>query len=127
MAISIKDAAKDAIRSRFFVTLVIINFIEMVVLFIIALVHIRAGLTVKTHCETVGRITDCTSADAPWYYIFNFVLLPVIIFVVNVAVALKSLAMKGRQLALCWLWLMILVGLVIVVLASAMIFHFQMG
>lgn len=121
---TIKEAAKDAITSRFFVTLVIVNFIEMLVFFIIAVMHVRAGLTIKTHCEIVGQSAiNCTSADAPWYYIFNFVALPVIVFVVNVLVALKSLAMKGRQLALCWLWLMVLVGLVITVLGSAMIFH----
>lgn len=124
MSMTIKEAAKDAITSRFFVTLVIVNFIEMLVFFIIAVMHVRAGLTIKTHCEIVGQSAiNCTSADAPWYYIFNFVALPVIVFVVNVLVALKSLAMKGRQLALCWLWLMVLVGLVVAVLGSAMIFH----
>lgn len=124
MSISIKEAAKDAITSRFFVGLVLVNFIEMLVFFIIAVTHVRAGLTVKTHCEVIGQAAiNCTSADAPWYYIFNFVALPVIIFAVNVMVALKSLAMKGRQLALCWLWLMVLVGLVVTVLGSAMIFH----
>ena len=91
---------------------------------IIALTQARTGLTIKTHCEIIGRAAiDCTSADAPWYYIFNFALLPVVVFVANTLVSLKLLAVKGRQLALCWLWLTLLVGLVVTALGSAMIMH----
>lgn len=119
----IKETITDALKSKFFVTLVIINFIQMTVLAVIAILHIRAGLTIKTHCEISSSVPDCTSAEAQWYYIFNFVALPFVLFIANVAVALKLLAMKGRQLSLCWLWLSILVGLVVVVLSSAMLFH----
>lgn len=91
---------------------------------IIALTQVRTGLTIKTHCEIIGRVAiDCTSADASWYYIFNFALLPVVVFVANTLVSLKLLAVKGRQLALCWLWLTLLVGLVVTALGSAMIMH----
>lgn len=121
---TIAMASRDAITSRFFVVLTVFFLIEMLVMSIIALTHVRAGLTIKTHCEVVGRLAiDCTSSDAPWYYIFNFAILPLVVFFVNVLVALKLLAVKGRQLALCWLWLSILVGLVVTVLGSAMILH----
>ena len=122
MSTTIKDAAKDAIKSRFFVGLTVLLLIEMLVMLIIALTQVRTGLTIKTHCEIVGRAAiDCTSADAPWYYIFNFVALPVVVFIVNVLVSLKLLARKGRQLALCWLWLTLLIGLVVTALGSAMV------
>lgn len=121
---TLRAAARDAMTSRFFVILTFICLIEMLVMVIIALSHVRAGLTIKTHCEVAGRkAIECTSSDAPWYYIFNFVTLPVVVFVANALVSLKLLALKGRQLALCWLWLSILVGLVVVVLGSAMIVH----
>lgn len=124
MSKQIKEAVADAIKSRFFVVLSIVCLLEMLVMIIIALTHARAGLTIKTHCEIIGKAAiNCTSSDAPWYYIFNFAVFPAVAFVANLLVSLKLLAVKGRQLALCWLWLTALAGLVIGVLGSAMVVH----
>ena len=124
MSKQIKEAVADAIKSRFFVVLSIVCLLEMLVMIIIALTHARAGLTIKTHCEIIGKAAiNCTSSDAPWYYIFNFAVFPAVVFVANLLVSLKLLAVKGRQLALCWLWLTALAGLVIEVLGSAMVVH----
>ena len=124
MSKQIKEAVADAIKSRFFVVLSIVCLLEMLVMIIIALTHARAGLTIKTHCEIIGKeAINCTSSDAPWYYIFNFAVFPAVVFVANLLVSLKLLAVKGRQLALCWLWLTALAGLVIGVLGSAMVVH----
>ncbi|MBF1042372.1 MAG: hypothetical protein ACFNL6_01950 [Candidatus Nanoperiomorbus sp.] len=124
MSKQIKEAVADAIKSRFFVVLSIVCLLEMLVMIIIALTHARAGLTIKTHCEIIGKAAiNCTSSDAPWYYIFNFAVFPAVVFVANLLVSLKLLAVKGRQLALCWLWLTALAGLVIGVLGSAMVVH----
>ena len=122
MSKQIKEAVADAIKSRFFVVLSIVCLLEMLVMIIIALTHARAGLTIKTHCEIIGKAAiNCTSSDAPWYYIFNFAVFPAVVFVANLLVSLKLLAVKGRQLALCWLWLTALAGLLIGVLGSAMV------
>lgn len=124
MSKQIKEAVADAIKSRFFVVLSVVCLLEMLVMIIIALTHARAGLTIKTHCEIIGKAAiNCTSSDAPWYYIFNFAVFPAVVFVANLLVSLKLLAVKGRQLALCWLWLTALAGLVIGVLGSAMVVH----
>lgn len=124
MSKQIKEAVADAIKSRFFVVLSIVCLLEMLVMIVIALMHARAGLTIKTHCEIIGKAAiNCTSSDAPWYYIFNFAVFPAVVFVANLLVSLKLLAVKGRQLALCWLWLTALAGLVIGVLGSAMVVH----
>lgn len=124
MSKQIKEAVADAIKSRFFVVLSIVCLLEMLAMIIVALTHARAGLTIKTHCEIIGKAAiNCTSSDAPWYYIFNFAVFPAVIFVANLLVSLKLLAVKGRQLALCWLWLTALAGLVIGVLGSAMVVH----
>ena len=121
MSKQIKEAVADAIKSRFFVVLSIVCLLEMLVMIIIALTHARAGLTIKTHCEIIGKAAiNCTSSDAPWYY---FAVFPAVVFVANLLVSLKLLAVKGRQLALCWLWLTALAGLVIGVLGSAMVVH----
>lgn len=124
MSKQIKEAVADAIKSRFFVVLSIVCLLEMLVMIVIALTHARAGLTIKTHCEIIGKAAiNCTSSDAPWYYIFNFAVFPAVVFVANLLVSLKLLAVKGRQLALCWLWLTALAGLVVGVLGSAMVVH----
>lgn len=124
MSKQIKEAVADAIKSRFFVVLSIVCLLEMLVMIVIALTHARAGLTIKTHCEIISKAAiNCTSSDAPWYYIFNFAVFPAVVFVANLLVSLKLLAVKGRQLALCWLWLTALAGLVIGVLGSAMVVH----
>ena len=124
MSKQIKEAIVDAIKSRFFVVLSIVCLLEMLAMIIVALTHARAGLTIKTHCEIIGKAAiNCTSSDAPWYYIFNFAVFPAVVFVANLLVSLKLLAVKGRQLALCWLWLTALAGLVIGVLGSAMVVH----
>lgn len=124
MSKQIKEAVADAIKSRFFVVLSMVCLLEMLVMIVIALTHARAGLTIKTHCEIIGKAAiNCTSSDAPWYYIFNFAVFPAVVFVANLLVSLKLLAVKGRQLALCWLWLTALAGLVIGVLGSTMVVH----
>ena len=124
MSKQIKEAVADAIKSRIFVVLSIVCLLEMLVMIVIALTHARAGLTIKTHCEIIGKAAiNCTSSDAPWYYIFNFAVFPAVVFVANLLVSLKLLVVKGRQLALCWLWLTALAGLVIGVLGSAMVVH----
>ena len=124
MSKQIKEAVADAIKSRFFVVLSKVCLLEMLVMIVIALTHARAGLTIKTQCEIIGKAAiNCTSSDAPWYYIFNFAVFPAVVFVANLLVSLKLLAVKGRQLALCWLWLTALAGLVIGVLGSAMVVH----
>lgn len=124
MSKQIKEAVADAIKSRFFVVLSIVCLLEMLAMIVVALTHARAGLTIKTHCEIIGKAAiNCTSSDAPWYYIFNFAVFPAVVFVANLLVSLKLLAVKGRQLALCWLWLTALAGLVIGVLGSAMVVH----
>ena len=124
MSKQIKEAVADAIKSRFFVVLSIVCLLEMLAMIIVALTHARAGLTIKTHCEIIGKAAiNCTSSDAPWYYIFNFAVFPAVVFVANLLVSLKLLAVKGRQLALCCLWLTALAGLVIGVLGSAMVVH----
>lgn len=118
---AIVAAVKDAVHSRFFVCLVLISFIQMLILLIITVTHIQPGLTIKTHWDLIGAADPIGQFEQPWYYVFNFVALPIVFLMINVAVALKLLMARGRQLALCWLWLMVLVGLVVVVLSSAFI------
>lgn len=124
----VRSAAKQAIVSKAFLGLTLLGFIEMLVVVIIAIVNTHPGLAIKTHCEIMAgtdSATDCTSANAPWFYVYNFAVLPLVVFACNTLIALKLLTVKGRTLALCWLWLSLLVGLVVSVLGLAMIGHFM--
>lgn len=119
MSKSLGKSVKDAIHSRFFVGLAILCFIEALILMIFAITSLRTGLTVRTHCMSMSDKRDalqCDSTEAQWFYQLNFAALPMIVFVVNVAVAIKLLSVKGRQLALCWLWISLLAGLALTVL-----------
>lgn len=122
----VQPAFRSAITSRMFWFVGLLGFLEMVIAVIFALTHIHVGLAVKTHCEITGNAMtaiNCTSEDAPWFYVFNFAVLPIVIFAANSLVGLKLLSIKGRTLALCWLWLSLLVGLAVTVLSSVMVTH----
>lgn len=122
----VQPAFRSAVTSRMFWFVGLLGFLEMVFAVIIALTHVHVGVAVKTHCEITGNATtaiNCTSDDAPWFYIINFAILPIAIYAANNLVGLKLLSLKGRTLALCWLWLSLLVGLVTMVLSSVMVAH----
>ncbi len=122
----VQPAFRSAVTSRMFWFVGLLGFLEMVFAIIIASTHVHVGVAVKTHCEITGNATtaiNCTSDDAPWFYIINFAILPIAIYAVNNLVGLKLLSLKGRTLALCWLWLSLLVGLVTMVLSSVMVAH----
>ena len=116
----VKSLFLEAIKSRAFATLWVLNLIETVVLVVLTLVNAHSGLTIQTHCDIGGSVPDCTSAEAPWYYLYNLAAAGLIFFAINLFVSLKLLEVKGRQLALAWLWL----TLVILFVATALLVTF---
>lgn len=122
----LRPAFRAALTSRMFWFVALLGLIETLVAVIIALAHMRSGLAIKTHCEVMGNAAvaiNCTSDDAPWFYVINFAVLPIIIYAANSLVGLKLLSIKGRTMALCWLSLSLLIGLAVTVLSSAMVIH----
>lgn len=118
----LKAAFADAIHSKVFIALVIISFIEMLVLFLIAVTHLDPGSSIRAHWDLIGLFRGLEgSFEQPWQYMITFAVLPFVVLFINIFVALKLLSVRGRQLALCWLWLMVLVGLIVTVLASIFI------
>ena len=117
----IKQLFREAVKSRIFMALWIVSLLQTVVLITMTLLNTRAGLTIQTHCDLGSSVPDCTHAEAPWYYTLNFAAFALVIFALNILVSLKLLQVKGRALALAWLWLMVAVTLVAGVLIMAIL------
>ena len=118
---NLKQSFLSAIKSRTFVALWIVLLLQTVALVVLAIVNTRSGLTVQTHCDVGGGLTDCSYAEAPWWYTLNFAGFAVVTFVLNLLISLKLLDAKGRPLALAWLWLMVIVLLVATLLTVAIL------
>ena len=118
---NVKNLFLQATKSRVFVALWAIIFLQTVVLATMTLLHAHSGLTVQIHCDLSGGTTDCTHAEAPWYYLFNFAGFAVIIFAINILISLKLLEVKGRSLALGWLWLTVAILVITTVLIAAIL------
>ena len=95
--------------------------LQTIVLIMLAVVNTRSGLTIQTHCDIGGNVPDCTHAEAPWWYTLNFAAFAAMVFVLSILTSLKLLEIKGRQLALGWLWLTVAVLLVSTVLIGAIL------
>jgi len=118
---NVKKPFLNAIKSRTFVALWGLILLQTIVLVTLAAVNTRSGLTIQTHCDIGGNVPDCTHAEAPWWYTLNFAAFAVVAFVLNTLISLKLLEIKGRQLALAWLWLTVAVLLISSVLIGAIL------
>ena len=118
---NIKHLFLEAVKSRSFVALWILALLQTVLLVVLVAVYVRSGLTVQTHCDLGSGVPDCTSTEAPWFYLFNFAAFAVAALAANVVASLKLLEAKGRTLALSWLGLTALVMIVATALLSAIL------
>jgi len=56
-----------------------------------------------------------------WFYLFNFIIFGVMVFFLNGLISLKILDIKGRQLALSFLWVTIVILFIATVLMAAIL------
>lgn len=121
--VRLKVAILQLLTSKTFDCLVLISFFEMLVLFLIVATHIpSSGLSIRTHWDLIGIFRTMEgNAEQPWFYVFTSLLFPVVVFGITFAISIKLYMARGRQLALCWLWLMALIGLIITVMMSTFI------
>jgi len=118
---NVKKMFLEAAKSRTFVAMWILLFVQTAVLVGLAIADTHSGLTVQTHCDLGSSVPDCTHAEAPWYYTLNFAVFAVVSYALSVIIGLKLLQIKGRILALGWLWLSVIVMLVGTVLIGAIL------
>jgi hypothetical protein len=106
----------SAIRSRMFVSLWILLFIQALVVVILVLTHPHSGLTIQTHCDVVGSVPVCTSAEASWAYIYYFAGFAILVFTSDILISLRLFEAKGRRFTLAFLWISVAVMIVLTAL-----------
>lgn len=100
-----KLALRTGISDRTFVVTVGLLWLIVAVLLVIGAVHIRASeLRVPTHFTHYG-VTHYYNDR--WYYLLNFMVFGAVSGVLHTLIAAKLLLVKGREIALCYLWLSI--------------------
>ena len=94
-------------------------FVQIIALAIIASIYIHAS-----QLQVIVRYNAFADAQyfrAQWLYLLNFVGFGIIIFVFNSLISLKLLSVKGRHLALSFLWISIIVLAVAILLMTAIL------
>jgi hypothetical protein len=115
----VKDTFLQAIKSRTFVALWVLILVQVIILTIL--------VAVSVHPRQL-QIPVRFDAFAPeqyfrdqWFYIFNFLIYGIVVFFTNTLISLKILDVKGRHLALGFLWLTIAILLIATVLIAAIL------
>jgi len=115
----VKNIFLQAIKSRTFVALWALILIQTIVLVILVSVNIQPRQL---------QIPVRFDAFAPeqyfrdqWFYLFNFMVFGVLVFIANSLVSLKILDVKGRHLALGFLWSTVAILVIVTVLIAAIL------
>ncbi len=106
----------SAVKSRMFVGLWILLFVQTLIITILVLTHPHSGLTIQTHCDIVGSVPVCTSAEASWTYIYCFAIFAIFSFFCEILISLRLLEAKGRKFALTFLWISVVMTIVLTAL-----------
>ena len=106
----------SAVKSRMFIGLWILLFVQTLITTILVLTHPHSGLTIQTHCDIVGSVPVCTSAEASWTYIYCFAIFAIFSFLCEILISLRLLETKGRKFALTFLWISVVMTIVLTAL-----------
>lgn len=116
---SIKPLLLEAIKSRIFVALWVVILLQTIALVILVAVNVHPSqLQVPVRFDTFS--TTQYFRDQ-WFYLFNFIGFGVVMLSVNGLISLKILEVKGRHLALSFLWLTAAMLLIAIVLIAAVL------
>lgn len=111
-----KHILQQTIKDRAFLIVTIIMGVLVLLLVVTTSLRISPGeLQVPIRYSSYG-VTNFYRDK--WYYLINFVVVGIVIFLLHVLIGMKLYAAKGRQFALPFMWL----GVGIVLIASFMIF-----
>lgn len=118
-SMELKSLFKEASRSRAFVALWGVMFVQIIALAIISILYIHANqLQVPVRYSAFAEKQYFRS---DWLYLFNFIGFGVVVFILNSLISLKLLGIKGRHLALSFLWTSIIVLAVAILLIAAIL------
>ncbi|MCL2280980.1 hypothetical protein FWC31_03835 [Candidatus Saccharibacteria bacterium] len=115
----IKNTLREAAKSRTFVALWVLMLVQVVVLVILI------SMNVYSRQLQIPIRFDAFSIEKyfrdQWFYLFNFIIFGVMVFFLNGLISLKILDIKGRQLALSFLWVTIVILFIATVLMAAIL------
>lgn len=114
--INLKEALMATLRDRSFLIIWFILIVLALLVVVMGLVNIRpTDLQVPTRYTAYG-ITNFYRDK--WYYAIAFILFVLSIGALNVLASLRLYAVKGREMALAYLWL----SVIIMVISAATVF-----
>lgn len=116
--ITIKVAAKQALKSRVFVILWVALLIEAIILIAVTLLFAKIGQP-GVPFRYDGFSTEGIFRDNGGY-LLNFLAFAVVVPVLNTLLSLKMYAVKGRNIGLAVLWLSIVIMTIAIVFVSAL-------
>lgn len=102
-----KNTFKEAIKSRVIISLWVLLLIQTVFLIIFTLANIHVS-----QLQIPVRFSAFSSTQYfrdQWFYIINFAVISLVYLVLNIAISVKLLNVKGRHLAIAFLWLSVAV------------------
>ena len=115
----VKTLFLEAIKSRTFVALWVLVLIQVIILITLVLVNVHPRqLQIPVRFDAFA--SEQYFRDQ-WFYLFNFVVFGIVVFITNSLVSLKILDVKGRHLALGFLWSTVVVLLIATVLIAAIL------
>ena len=117
--ITLRDAFKEAVKSRVFMTLTIIVLVQLVVFLILLFTMGKIG-SVQVPVRYDGfSYTELFRDNGS--YLLNFAFFGVVVFIANILVALKMYSKKGRLATLAILWLTIAIFLIATILLISLL------
>jgi len=118
-SMKVKNILLEAAKSRIFVALWVLMLVETIVLVIMIATNIYPRqLQIPIHFDAFS--TEQYFRDQ-WFYLFSFIIFGIGVFFVNSLISLKILDIKGRHLALSFLWITIAVLFIVTVLIAAIL------
>ena len=115
----VKSLFLDAVKSRIFVGISILILIQTI--FLIILVSLNIRVTSVQIPVQYSAFNPTLYSREQWFYLFNFTLFAVMAFIINLFISLKILDIKGRSLALSFLWLTAAVMFIAIIITAALL------
>jgi hypothetical protein len=115
----VKEVLLEAVKSRIFVALWVLMLVQIIILVVLVAINIYPRqLQIPVHFDAFS--TEQYFRDQ-WFYLFNFIAFGVVVFFINSLTSLKILEVKGRHLALGFLWITLAVLFIATVLIAAIL------
>jgi len=115
----VKNILLEAVKSRIFVALWVLMLVEIIILVILVAMNIYPRqLQIPIHFDAFSTEQYFRSQ---WFYLFNFIAFGITVFVLNTLIGLKILDIKGRHLALGFLWTTVTVLSIATILIAAVL------